>query len=97
MRLADFILDQLQAILLEWEKFAITIEPAALTMTSKELRNHASVMLEAIAKDLRASQTPEEQAAKARGSGPKTIETIAGEDHGIARLESKFTIEQLVS
>jgi signal transduction histidine kinase len=97
VRLADFILDQLDAILLEWENFAITIEPAALTMTSKELRNHASVMLNAIADDLRSAQTLEDQAAKAHGLGPRTIETIAGEEHGIARLESLFTIEQLVS
>ncbi len=97
MRLADFIFDQLDAILQEWDYFAVTIEPAALTMTSKELRNHAAVMLKAVAEDLRNSQTPQEQAAKARGLGPRTIETIAGEDHGIARLESQFTIEQLVS
>ncbi|TCS39359.1 signal transduction histidine kinase [Paucimonas lemoignei] len=97
MRLADFILDQLDAILSEWEDFARTMKPASLTMTSKELRNHASIMLKIIAEDLRTPQTLDQQLSKSRGDGTRTTETDAGEQHGIARLESRFTIEQLVS
>ena len=52
LRLAEFFLEQISSILEEWEKFARTVEPAASVMTSKELRNHASVMLKSIASDL---------------------------------------------
>lgn len=97
MRLADFIVDQLDAILLDWEAFARTMEPAALTMTTKELRNHASLMLRAIADDLRTPQTRDEQIAKSRGRGGQTAEDSVGGQHGIARVEASFSIEQLVS
>lgn len=55
------------------------------------------MMLKSIADDLRSPQTREEQIAKSRGTGPRTKETGAGERHGIARLESRFSIEQMVS
>jgi signal transduction histidine kinase/ActR/RegA family two-component response regulator len=97
VRLADFIIDQLDAILTEWESFARMREPAAVSMTSKELRNHVAVMLRSITDDLRLPQTSDAQLATSRGAGPRTIETEAGERHGIARLESRFSIEQLVA
>ena len=97
MRLADFILDQTPLILREWEKFARTVEPAASLMTSKELRDHASVMLKSIAKDLCTTQSREEEIAKSHGQEPKASQTNGGEKHGIARLTSNFTIEQLFS
>jgi signal transduction histidine kinase/CheY-like chemotaxis protein len=97
LRLADFILDQISLILQEWEKFARTAEPATSVMTSKELRNHASVMLKSVAEDLRTTQSREEEITKSHGLEPKASQAIAGEQHGIARLESNFTIEQLFS
>jgi signal transduction histidine kinase len=97
VRLADFILDQLEPILQEWEDFARTVTPAGQSMSIKELRNHASIMLTIIAADLRRPQTRDEEIRKSQGLGPTTIEHRAGVDHGIARLESNFTIEQLVS
>lgn len=97
MRLADFILDQISSILQEWEDFARTIKPAASVMTSKELRNHASVMLKSIAKDLRTAQSRGEEIAKSRGQAPQSSQSDAGEEHGIARLASHFSIEQLCS
>ena len=96
MRLADFIDNELEAILQEWESFARTIEPAALDMTAVELRNHAAIMLGLIAGDLRTPQSLAQQIDKSHGHEPGT-EDNAGRGHGIARLESCFTIEQLVS
>lgn len=66
-------------------------------MTSKELRDHAAAMLKSIAADLGNAQSREEEIAKSRGMAPRTPQTSTGEDHGIARMGSKFTIEQLVS
>ena len=97
MWLSHFILDNMEPILQAWEEFAKTIEPPAFTMNSKELRNHASLMLKAIAEDLRRPQTRLEQSEKSKGHGPRTREDTAAETHAVARLESGYTIEQLVS
>ena len=52
MRLAEFILRDMEAILVEWEAFAVTLFPAAATPTRLTLRDHAQQILEAVAKDL---------------------------------------------
>lgn len=67
MRLADFILRDMEAILAQWEAFAATLLPAATSMTSLALRDHAQQILEAVAKDLSASQSQDAQAAKSMG------------------------------
>lgn len=97
VRLSHFILDQMEPILQEWENFAKTIEPPAFTMDSKALRNHASLMLKAIAFDLDTPQTTLERAEKSKGRGPQGQEDTAAETHAVARLESGYTINQLVS
>lgn len=97
MWLSHFILDHMESILQAWEDFAKTINPPAFTMDSKELRDHASLILEAIAEDLRRPQTRLEQFEKSQGHGPRAKEDTAAETHAVARLESGYTIEQLVS
>ena len=94
MRLADFINANIEPILQEWENFARTLKPAAADMTNKELRNHAALMLEIIAKDLRTAQSAEQQIEKSHGDEPGDHDDAG---HGVARMESDFTIEQLVS
>ena len=86
----------MEAILQEWEAFARTIEPAALDMSAKELRDHAGLMLKMIAADLCTAQSPAQQITKSHGREPGS-DHQAGEIHGVARMESCFTIEQLVS
>lgn len=85
------------SILHEWENFARTIEPAAITVTNEGLRNHASVMLKSIAENLGRSQSRGQEIAKSHGRELKTGQTTSGEEQGRARLQSEFTIEQLVS
>jgi signal transduction histidine kinase len=97
MRLADFILANLEPILQAWEEFAKTILPAAKPMNSAELRNQAEQMLRAIAADMRTSQTTEEQIAKSHGLGKRGKDDTAAETHALERLMSGFTIEQMVS
>nr|WP_176936468.1 ATP-binding protein [Massilia sp. PDC64] len=97
MRLADFIRSHTEAILQEWEGFARTVQPAAAVMTTKALRDHASAMLKSIAQDLGTAQSRQEEIVKSHGEEPRSTETEAGEQHGLARLESNFTIEQLAS
>ena len=58
-RLGNFIRDKMESILQAWEDFARTIEPPALTMDDKELRDHARQMLAAFAAD----QSPQRSTA----------------------------------
>ena len=94
LRLADFINSNVELILQEWENFARTLKPAAGDMSNIELRNHASLMLEIIARDLQTAQSIDQQIEKSHGDEPGE-HNDAG--HGVARMESDFTIEQLVS
>lgn len=97
MRLADFIIENLEPILQSWEDFARTITPAATDMTAAELRDHAEQMLRVIAEDMRTPQTTEESIRKSRGYAPHGPGDTAAELHGLTRLMSGFTIEQMVS
>lgn len=97
MRLSDFITTSMEQILIEWERFASTIVPPALSMDGKALRNHARLMLEAIALDLRNEQSSEQQEQKSFGLGRLIHDESSAETHAAARLFSGFSIEQLVS
>ena len=97
MRLSDFIIQHIESILVEWEAFAKTIEPPALTMDSKELRDHAVNMLHDIALDISNPQTARAQRQKSHGAGRLIADESSAEVHAAARLFSGFTIEQLVS
>lgn len=97
MRLASFISKNKEAILMAWEDFARTIEPPALTMNDTELRDHATQMLDIIVLDLDTPQSAIEQVEKSLGRGPKDNGDTYAEIHASVRLESGYTITQLVS
>jgi signal transduction histidine kinase len=99
MRLADFIMRDMQAILAQWEAFAATRVPAATGMTPLALRKHARQILEAVAKDLSAFQSQDAQAAKSMGRAPKLMEApeTAAQTHGFLRAQSGFQINQMAS
>lgn len=96
-RLADFIRDNMESILQAWEDFSRTIEPPALTMDDKALRDHARQMLRAFSDDLATPQSDHERAAKSKGLGQRDSEDSAAEIHAEARLMSGYTVVQLVS
>jgi signal transduction histidine kinase len=96
-RLSDFILDEMEAILMAWEDFARTIEPPALTMNDEELRDHAHQMLEVFAHDLNTPQTEAQRIIKSKGLAIPHIADTAAEIHAEARLLSGYTVVQLVS
>lgn len=97
MRLADFIVENIEPILQAWEDFAKTMTPASDTMDSAALRDHAEQMLHTIAADLRTSQTIKEQIAKSHGEAPLAELETPAETHAIIRQSSGFTIGQMVS
>ena len=47
--IADFILRDMESIVVKWEAFAATLLPAAASMTPLALRNEAKQILEAVA------------------------------------------------
>lgn len=96
VRLADFILANREPILQKWEDFAKTILPEG-HMDRRELRDHADQMLTSIAADLRTAQTEQEQALKSKGLGPHSKNDSAAEIHAQDRLESGFSMEQMIS
>ncbi len=58
MTLSEFINGNLDRILAEWEAFALTLQPAAETMTALALRNHAKEILQAMARDIEEPRLP---------------------------------------
>ena len=98
MRLHDFIQEHRERILEAWESFARTVSPASSTMDVAALRDHADEMLTAIAADLGTSQSEYQQSEKSKGRGNgRNFVATAAEEHGAARAESGYTIEEMVA
>ncbi|MDB5491261.1 MAG: two component transcriptional regulator, sensor histidine kinase [Micavibrio sp.] len=96
MNLSDFIKTNMDSITAEWLNFAKTMEPAATTMSTLALADHAKPILLAIAKDLEQEQTAQAQYDKSKGKGPRlsAAETAAA-THGALRHLSGFDMIQL--
>lgn len=99
MRLGEFILHDMERILGKWEAYAATCLPAAASMESLELRDHAQQILEAVVADLSTPQTREEQAAKSMGLAPAPFPAreTAAQTHAVLRAKTGYDIRQLVS
>lgn len=97
MRLSEFILKNIEPILQEWEDFARSIQPVHRDMDQAELRDHAEDFLRAIAEDLSTPQSDAHRDLKARGKGQRLPGDTAAEIHAETRLNSGFTLEQLVA
>lgn len=99
MRLADFILRDMEPILADWEEFAASLLPAAANMEQLALRDHAESILLAIVKDLRTSQTREAQREKSLGrtSIPIDATETAAQTHALVRARAGFDIKQLAA
>ena len=99
MRLAEFIVRDMEAILREWEAFAATQLPAAARMTPLALRDHAKQILAAVAADLSTSQTKQAQIDKSKGRASELMGApqTAAETHAVLRARSGFDINQLVA
>ena len=99
MRLSDFILRDMEAILAQWEAFAGTLLPAAANMESLALRGNAQQILTAVARDLSTSQSREAQLEKSMGRAPKLMDApeTAAQAHALLRARSGFDINQLAA
>src|SRR5689334_16918714 len=98
MHISEFILQQIESILRDWENFARSL-PRGPTMSVRALRNDAERMLRSVAADMQAAQTRAEQKAKAQGHGPELPTGVrsAAHDHGVQRAADGFAITDMVS
>lgn len=100
MRLADFILANVESILAEWEVFARSIWPGA-AVDPAELRDDAENILRATVSDMQIDQTAAHQSDKSKGRGPggKYSRGVnrASETHAIARVVSGFDLGAVVA
>lgn len=100
MRLADFILSNVEPILEDWERFARSLAPGS-AMGVLALRDHAEEILRITARDMVSEQTPQQQSDKSKGHGGGGAESehldTASAKHAIGRLGSGFNINEVVS
>lgn len=97
MKLSRFLTERAEDILVEWEAFAKSLEPAAGLMTREALRDHAHQMLKAIALDIESLQSKAEQIAKSHGDGSAEFANDAASIHGTLREVSGFSLVQLTA
>jgi signal transduction histidine kinase len=100
MRLAEFILKNLEQILIEWESFARTLSPGC-TMSVTELRDHAESILRVTARDMMSAQSEQQRSEKSKGLGgggeeSKWLDEASGQ-HALGRLGSGFNLVEVVS
>ncbi len=102
MQLAQFIGLNHEAILVEWEAFARTLTPAADGLTKAGLRDHADEILSAITLDMRTLESAADVSAKSQGHPSEAHQksgslSALGQLHAILRIESGFTLSQVVA
>ena len=99
MRLADFILSNLEPILAGWEIFARSIG-AGEDLDQLALRDHARQILQATARDMKSPQTVAERAKKSKGlDHPHEDDALDGasDAHAIDRLGLGFDMLEVMS
>ena len=98
MKLSDFIHAHMETILMEWESFARTLQPADAQMSALALRDHAKLILQGVAADIEVKETPGEQYDKSRGLSDDNIDPDSpAAIHGTLRHTSGFTLIQLTA
>jgi signal transduction histidine kinase len=98
VKLSQFIVDNTETLLSEWEDFARTILPAAGAMGVEQLRDGARDLLRSITAEMETPETADEQKAKSRGKriGPQA-DTEPGRNHRADRFAQGFDLEQVAS
>jgi signal transduction histidine kinase/CheY-like chemotaxis protein len=99
VRLADFILANLEPILVDWESFARSIWPKGAHADPAELRDEAGDILRATAADMQSEQTALQQADKSKGraEGDGSLLTQTSASHGRGRVVSGLELWSVVA
>ncbi|QPN43751.1 HAMP domain-containing histidine kinase [Priestia aryabhattai] len=97
MRLAEFILQEIESILQAWEDFARTVDTPLPNLDDAGLRNHAESILRTVAQDMASPQTAIQQFEKSRGMQSASLVETAAQVHAVTRLDAGFTLDQVVA
>lgn len=98
MRLAQFITENLEGLLVEWEAFALSLLAPGQKMTRLALRDHAAQILLAVAEDIESNQSDLEQAYKSKGFVRiAEAANTAAQTHGALRQLAGFDLRQLAA
>lgn len=100
MRLSAFILANTELILADWVEFARSLGDVTSSMDAAALRDHAELILLAVAADLETPQSAAQQEAKSEGDAPARpahLPASAATSHGVIRAEEGFSLDQMVS
>lgn len=99
MTLAELIKQDVGDIVGEWEQFARTTIPPAADLSPEELRDHARLLLLAVATDLQTTQGDADKHDKSRGKLPNNSPEITKTAHLHAqhRFVQLFTLDQMLS
>ena len=104
MRLAEFILANVEPILAEWEAFARRIwpdTPGLAAIDPSRLRDDAAEILQATAEDMVSPQTAQQQSDKSKGDeqagATSTAVNRASVSHGSSRVAEGFELWAVVA
>lgn len=90
-KFGHFIAENVDAIVDDFEAFARTAAPSAAKLSAKELRDHAKVVLKAVAADMQTAQTMRAQKLKAMGD---EVEDGFSRVKETSRMHAKHRFEQ---
>ncbi len=99
MLLSEFIRNNKEPLLAEWDKFAASVDTGETTLTREELRDWAEELLAAIAQDMVTAQSADARERKSKGLEPTNAPRITEHSrvHASQRLHHGFTLTQVVS
>jgi signal transduction histidine kinase len=93
-RLASFLRNNVEQILENWETFARSL-PQGASMNVAALRDHATEMLDDIARQLDEPEQRTEEANRQADAGDQTAS--AAKEHGEGRARGGFTVAEMVA
>lgn len=94
MRLSNFILQNLEAILQEWEDFAASLVINGKSMDKVVLRDHVKRILETIASDIAQPESEQDEIEKSKGhDNSQESDNTAATSHGKERLALGFSLD----
>ena len=98
MRLSQFIQENLESILIEWETFARSLFKSEEMPSTIILRDHARLILLAISKDIERAQSEAQREAKAKGIEDfRFVSDSSAATHGALRQLVGFDLGQLTA
>lgn len=97
MKFYEFIKENIEAILEEWEVFARSLPPGK-NMDVARLRDHAREILETLSNDMASAQSVTEEVSKSRGEGQLNMLSLEfAIKHAWSRHEEGFDLNQVVA